>query len=70
VQTCISRLPEQIRQISGVEKQAALRNFEVWDLQQNRGPAVLQQLESYEEHIAFLIDWVQTRKAWLDDYFS
>lgn len=46
------------------------RNFEIWQLEQDRSPDPLKELSDFEEHALYLADWADARFSWLSDFIG
>ncbi|MBO5653538.1 MAG: CotH kinase family protein, partial [Clostridia bacterium] len=49
------------------------KNYEVWDIlgeKQQQEPSQVYNLTTYQEHVDYLIEWMENRQAWLDREFS
>lgn len=66
---------EQIQKTVDANRQALLRNFERWQVLGTRQavyhePNSILILDTYEEQVEYLINWLNDRKDWLDQYFA
>ncbi|MCR5823442.1 MAG: CotH kinase family protein [Lachnospiraceae bacterium] len=49
------------------------RNFQKWDVlgtKQSRETAEILNLKTYKEHVDYLVKWMETRFAWLDEHIN
>ena len=69
-------IPEVIDAVAQMGAQIAPdmeRNYEKWEFfgeRQQQEPDAIVALDSYGEHVDYLVDWMRARKAWLDDAFA
>ncbi|MGM9637722.1 MAG: CotH kinase family protein [Eubacteriales bacterium] len=76
VQTLFSSASDIVRAETLAYGDQYAENFEIWALSQDRGPDALRALTSFEEHAAYLANWVDARYRWLcgfigsDAYFA
>lgn len=73
VQDIIQSLPEMIRTEAEAKFDSFCRNFEEWQIFgqcMNREPRAITKLMSYKEHYEYLIQWLESRIAWLNGFIG
>lgn len=70
VQALFSGAGRYVREQTRLYGEQYARNFEIWDIYIDRGPDVLRVLGSFEEHAAYLADWMDARFAWMNGFIG
>jgi len=66
----IAQTLDHIQTLAATYSHEFERNFERHPTSSQLIPPQMQELISFEEHVDYLLTWLQTRIAWLDDYFN
>ncbi len=70
VQTLFAGAGEYVREQMQLYGAQYEKNFEIWDIFINRGPAALRELESFWEHAEYLADWADMRIEWMNEFIG
>ncbi|MBQ8382571.1 MAG: CotH kinase family protein [Clostridia bacterium] len=73
VQTVVNSLPELIRTEAQTYYNSFCRNFDEWQIfgqQLNREPREIMKLDSYAEHVDYLVAWLESRIDWMNGFIG